>query len=849
MAGPAHLQRDQPGETTHTVQGEAQPILGPQNDPSDFDEKAHGSSLQTVNTLDTVHDFPDLDQESTSATGHQLDNDGFELPRFRKHASNREHSELAFRTKSRNHNPEPEDTFNQRVEEEPVLKQRNENAVLYKVWVFLKKFPRVVRYIFYLLPGAILLLIPVLLGALRFSPDDKLVGGTGGVQLMWFGIWLEIVWCSLWISRLLTSLIPHICYSVARISGSVNAKKWKDIGQRIEVHAALFLWLLAVLISFKPTNDGHRAPVPPGKEDDVSIGWIDVVNKVIIALFVCATLNFLEKIMIQWIASSFHQRTYSTRILNNKADIKQITHLYFYAKNKLGEPPTGSFSVPATGAQKPLQSLHNNARQVLGKVGYVANRVGNDLIGRKVNPKTPKKTVAELLRNTVSAQSLGGDIYRALVQENNDVVTPDDLKCAFESEEEADAAMMVFDKDLNGDISLEEFQTVCNEVHLEKKAIAASLKDLDSVVEKLNKVFVCMIIIITVIIFISILSGSAAAGLASAGTAFLGLAWVLQATAQEFLQSVIFVFIKHPFDVGDRVTIYGSTGADMTGDDYYVTEISLLYTEFKKLQGQIVQAPNSVLNTLFILNQRRSNGIADVVPLEIRFATPAHVIDELKERMTAFVKEYRRDYLSNILTEMTKIDEARSCTVNFVFMHKSNYQNEVVRLSRHNRFVTELMKNMHELGIQGPVRMEPGGSREYPLYWAGPPPPPLLGKESPRHEQQHHQTDEPRMHRVPSNLLPKHSGSIRSQRLATTSEEHVMAFQDVYESRRDHVIAQRMTSIREKERGLEEEAKAEAAASSTGLALTQSHESHSHSRHRLFGRARSGTRSHQDDAV
>ncbi len=170
-----------------------------------------------------------------------------------------------------------------------------------------------------------------------------------------------------------------------------------------------------------------------------------------------------------------------------------------------------------------------------------------------------------------------------------------------------------------------------------EEAIAASLKDLDSVIRKLDRVFVFIVVVIAAIVFVSIISGSAAAALGSAGTTILGLAWMLQATAQEFLQSIIFVFVKHPFDVGDRVTVYGNTGSNMRGDDYYVQEVSLLYTEFKKMEGHVVQAPNSLLNELFILNQRRSNGLADPIELKMRFGTAAAVIDELKARMLDFV--------------------------------------------------------------------------------------------------------------------------------------------------------------------------------------------------------------------
>lgn len=55
------------------------------------------------------------------------------------------------------------------------------------------------------------------------------------------------------------------------------------------------------------------------------------------------------------------------------------------------------------------------------------------------------------------------------------------------------------------------------------------------------------------------------------------------------LTSIIFLFVKHPFDVGDRINILK--------DSYTVKEIRLLSTVFLDGQGCLVQAPNSILNT------------------------------------------------------------------------------------------------------------------------------------------------------------------------------------------------------------------------------------------------------------
>lgn len=55
-----------------------------------------------------------------------------------------------------------------------------------------------IRYFTYITPVTLILLIPLLVGALVPAADDARVGG---VELLWFMIWLEIVWLTLWAGR------------------------------------------------------------------------------------------------------------------------------------------------------------------------------------------------------------------------------------------------------------------------------------------------------------------------------------------------------------------------------------------------------------------------------------------------------------------------------------------------------------------------------------------------------------------------------------------------------------------------------------------------------------------------
>lgn len=679
--------------------------------------------------VDPTHLAPDhapLDiMDSREAASRLVDD--LEVLRAERFVSNQENQSRRSKSRNRSHADHEDDAFNTTTSAATAAPHHHhqvpsKSTFLTRVWGRVKKFPRFIRYFTYMTPVAVLLLIPILLDIYAFHYDSKPVGGRNGVQLLWFGIWLEVVWLTLWGARLVTALMPYIFGAIASGIGSSNHHKWKEIGRQLELHTALFLWLLAVLASFLPIVNNHRVLGDDfDPTDDLPyIRWINVVNKVIIALFVFSALNFVVKILIQWIATSFHLRTYSLRIAQNRMEIDYLVRLYTYAKTKL-EDQDPVWNTPGgglpSGMRSPMQAIQNNARQAWGKVGDVANRMAGDFTGRKIlRGNHPQKVVLELLRSTASSHTLARVFYRTFVRPEQTTITLDDMLPAFTVHEDAEACFAVFDKDLNGDISMEELELVCNEIHLEKKAIAASLKDLDSVVKKLDRVFVFIIFVISAIVFASIISNSAAAALTSTGTVILGLAWVLQATAQEFLQSIIFVFVKHPFDVGDRVTIYGNTGKMMTGDDYYVQEISLLFTEFKKMEGHTVQAPNSLLNTLFILNQRRSNGLADPIELKMRFGTSEELIEELKTRMTEFVMEHKRDYAPRIITEVRTIDEVYSITMNFIFFHKSSFQNELLRLQRHNKFAVELMRQMRELGIEGPRAQQPGGVRDWPIF-------------------------------------------------------------------------------------------------------------------------------------
>lgn len=479
-----------------------------------------------------------------------------------------------------------------------------------------------------------------------------------------------------------------------------NAKKWRDVAKQLELPGTFFFWFLGVEISFLPTMKNHHVD---GNKD--TRGWENTVNKIIISIFVWTILNLIEKFLVQLIAMSYYSRTYSDRIDINKFQIGALAKMYAFSRTKLVDEKEDSGDQQDQGPNgshfmKPLQyagKAQKVAKGALNKVGDVAGAVAADFTGRKAtNRNDPHQVVLTLLRTVPGSQGLARRLYRTYKRDGFDSIVANDLKATFENDEEAETVFAMLDKDFNGDLSMDELEAVLVEIGRERKAITSSLKDLDSVVSRLGNVLDV-----------------------SAGSTILALSWLFSTTAVEFLQSVIFVFVKHPFDVGDRITVYGNTGAAGLGDDYFVKQISLLYTEFKKMEGHIVQAPNSYLSTLFILNHRRSGALAEAVPIVIKFGTTIDQIETFRLRLQEFAASERRDFQSHVITEMREVTNNFSVTLNVVFFYKSSWQNEGLRLQRRNKFICMLMVVLQEVGIQGPHMNWPGARLDIPFHLAG----------------------------------------------------------------------------------------------------------------------------------
>jgi hypothetical protein len=169
------------------------------------------------------------------------------------------------------------------------------------------------------------------------------------------------------------------------------------------------------------------------------------------------------------------------------------------------------------------------------------------------------------------------------------------------------------------------------EIHREQLSIEHSLSDLDSAVGRLDNLFMSLYVIVAALIiavtlvgtfFHVVLSWAEVLRLGSP-TCFVnhrdwhsghwyvisyiscflfgnfltrpqtGLSWLIGSSLHDILTSIIFLFVRHPFDVGDRIDL-----GDKGGGAFTVKEIRLLSTILLNGHGGYVQVSNNVLAEL-----------------------------------------------------------------------------------------------------------------------------------------------------------------------------------------------------------------------------------------------------------
>jgi small-conductance mechanosensitive channel len=584
-------------------------------------------------------------------------------------------------------------------------------------------FSVVTRYLVYVVPVGLLLAIPLIVLAAIGKKDALPIGkfnndgdraGDDGPPLFKIFLWVLIMWLSCWAAKVVAWFLPSIFMFFTGVV-SKGTRKYATVLGNLILPFSFFFWALASYVTFKnlwQDEDRSKTYVP----------WVRTMGRVLGALFVSSAVFLGEKAIVQLIGISYHQRSFANRIKESKREV-HLLGLLFDASRTLFPLHCQEFSdedaiindsieVMLRGKKGHKRNGSATPMKLIGEVGKVGDKVasvfGNlasEIAGKQVfNPNSAHSIVIEALEKTKSSEAMGRRIWMSYVVEGHESLTLDDFQEVLGPayKDEAEEAFFMIDGDDNGDISLDEMVRKTVEIGTERKAIAEGMKDIGQALQAFDKILLVVVLLVVIFVFLAFFQSSFIATLTTAGTTLLSLSFIFAVTAQEFLGSCIFLFVKHPYDVGDRV--------DITSTKMVVNKISLLYSVFHRLDTmQTVQIPNIQLNNMWIENISRSKSMHETIEVNVSFDTSFEDIELLRLEMEKFVRqpENARDFQPDLSISVGGVGNLDKLLLYVTIAHKSNWHNDSVRSSRRSKFMCALALALKKVPL-----IAPGGGGE-----------------------------------------------------------------------------------------------------------------------------------------
>ena len=688
-----------------------------------FQPLAHTNSNEMTNPNDITIDIPMT--QVTSRTGIRKTDTS--SPVMTKQSSNEFSDSFDEKKKHSHFHARTPGGRRRRLEAQAKENKDSEDGTLTtagKIYKKIYNFSVITRYLFYVAPVALAIAVPMIVGA-TVAPNARI----GGVKLVWFFTWVEVVWCSLWVSKLVAQFLPYLFQFMCGVV-SPGTRKYAAVLTNLEIPLSLVGWAVTSIATFAvlmTQNPDARAKGETGLKP-----WQSVVKNILFACVASTLILLAEKFLIQLISISYHRKQFDDKIKQSKRSIYLVSLLY-QASREMFPPYCQEFAEEdyimsdvldlnsgrnsrighkRSGSNTPMKLMQGVGR-VKDNVASAFGHVAQEVTGKQVfNPNAAHSVVVQALEKKHTTEALARRLWLSFVLEGRDALFPEDLVevLGSDQQEEADEAFECLDADGNGDISLDEMTLRLAEFGRDRLSITHSIRDVDQAITVLDNLLLTVVFVLVVLIFVAFLNRNFTTTLATTGTALLSLSFVFAATAQEVLGSCIFLFVKHPFDVGDRVDV-GETA-------YVVERISLLYTMFKCVKNhKRTQVPNIVLNSLWIDNVSRSKAMKETVLMYVNFDTTFEDVELLKTEMATFVKENPRDFQSDIEIEVTGIAEMNKMELKVEIRHKSNWANEAVRASRRSKFMCALVLALRRVPIYGPgAGGAPAGDKANPTY-------------------------------------------------------------------------------------------------------------------------------------
>ncbi|KAG2500887.1 hypothetical protein HYH03_001647 [Edaphochlamys debaryana] len=212
-----------------------------------------------------------------------------------------------------------------------------------------------------------------------------------------------------------------------------------------------------------------------------------------------------------------------------------------------------------------------------------------------------------------------------------------DFEPFFSTPEEVREAFNVFDSDGDGRITLQNMCDTIVRIYKERKKLALTLQDTRTVVAKLELIVGVALHVLCAFFYLVIWQVNVRELWLSISSITLAFVFVFGNSVRSIYEAVLFLFVVHPFDVGDWLLL-------ASGDMVKVEEIALLFCTFLKGDGRRLYYPNTKLMGEPIVNVSRSESFYDSIVLLVDMGLPGSALEAVEARFKRWLAENPKQF-------------------------------------------------------------------------------------------------------------------------------------------------------------------------------------------------------------
>ncbi|KAK7838634.1 mechanosensitive ion channel protein 6 [Quercus suber] len=296
------------------------------------------------------------------------------------------------------------------------------------------------------------------------------------------------------------------------------------------------------------------------------------------------------------------------------------------------------------------------------------------------------------IRSEVEAKAAAKKIFQNVARRGSKFIYMEDLM-RFLREDEAMKTLSLFEgASETRRISKSSLKNWVVNAFRERRALALTLNDTKTAVNKLHRVLNILVGLGIFVVWLLILGIATTKFLLYISSQLVLVAFIFGNTCKTVFEAIVFLFVMHPYDVGDR--------CEIEGVQVVVEEMNILTTVFLRYDNTKLIYPNSVLATKPINNFYRSPDMGDAIEFFIHIATPAEKIAAMRQRIISYVESKKEHWYTAPMIILKDFEELNRLRLALWLTHKMNYQDIGERFARRSLLMEEMVKIFRELDIQ-----------------------------------------------------------------------------------------------------------------------------------------------------